>query len=69
MAPLAFALGAQELLLLLLIVVILFGARRIPEIMKGVGEGVNSFKKGIRGDGDDSDKDDKDDKSGGSPSP
>ena len=66
MAPLAFALGAQELLLLLLIVVILFGAKRIPDIMKGLGQGVSSFKKGIRGD-EEGDKTDK--KSDGSPSP
>ncbi len=50
MAPLAIlGLSVQELVIILLIVVVLFGARRIPDIMRGLGQGVNSFKKGIRG--------------------
>ena len=70
MAPLAFGLGAQELLLILLIVVVLFGARKIPEIMRGLGQGVHSFKKGIRGDDDaDSDGADGSDNSKGPSSP
>ncbi len=53
MAPLAIlGLSVQELLLILLIVVVLFGARRIPEIMRGLGQGIHGFKKGIRGDDD-----------------
>ena len=51
MAPLAIlGLSVQELVIILLIVVVLFGARRIPEIMRGLGQGVSSFKKGIRDD-------------------
>ena len=51
MAPLAIlGLSIQELGIILLIVIVLFGARRIPEIMRGLGQGVSSFKKGIRED-------------------
>lgn len=39
--------GAQELILILLIVVIVFGAKRIPEIMGGLGQGIKSFKKAL----------------------
>ena len=58
MAPLAIlGLSVQELLIILLIIVVLFGARRIPEIMRGLGQGVSSFKKGIRGDDEATDDD------------
>jgi sec-independent protein translocase protein TatA len=40
--------GAQELLLILLIVLLLFGARKIPEIARGLGKSVAEFKKGTR---------------------
>ena len=69
MAPLAIlGLSVQELLLILLIVVVLFGARRIPEIMRGLGQGVHGFKKGIRGE-DDAADDDNNGNSKGSSSP
>jgi sec-independent protein translocase protein TatA len=42
-------LGATELVLILLIVVMLFGAKRIPEIMSGIGQGIKSFKKAMEG--------------------
>lgn len=42
-------LGLQELLILLLIVIIIFGARRLPELGKGLGEGIRSFRKSISG--------------------
>jgi sec-independent protein translocase protein TatA len=42
-------LSLQHLLLLLLIVLILFGGRRIPELMRGLGEGIRSFREGMRG--------------------
>lgn len=38
-------------LIVLAIIVILFGGRRIPEVMRGMGEGIRSFKEGMRGDG------------------
>jgi len=43
-------LGITELLLIAVIVIVLFGAKRIPEIMKGLGEGIRGFKKGLSGD-------------------
>jgi sec-independent protein translocase protein TatA len=40
-----FGLGATELVIILVIVVILFGATRLPEIGKGIGEAIKNFKK------------------------
>jgi len=37
--------GLTEVLLILLVVVLLFGARKIPELMKGIGQGMKEFKK------------------------
>jgi sec-independent protein translocase protein TatA len=42
-------LGMQELLFIALIVLLLFGGKRIPELMKGLGQGVKSFKDGMNG--------------------
>ena len=42
-----FGLGAQELLLILLVVLLLFGAKRIPEIVRGLGKGMSEFKKAM----------------------
>jgi len=39
-----FGLGTQEILLILLVVLILFGAKKIPEIMRGLGQGIREFK-------------------------
>ncbi|MBN2782265.1 MAG: twin-arginine translocase TatA/TatE family subunit [Campylobacterales bacterium] len=36
--------GGQELLIILLIVVLLFGAKKIPELAKGIGKGIKNFK-------------------------
>ncbi len=49
-------LHGQELLFIALIVLLLFGGKKIPEMMKGLGKGVRSFKDGINGK-EDSDKD------------
>ncbi|HEV2299846.1 MAG TPA: twin-arginine translocase TatA/TatE family subunit [Candidatus Acidoferrales bacterium] len=43
-------LSPMHLLLILIIVVILFGGRRIPELMKGLGQGVKEFRQGMRDD-------------------
>jgi sec-independent protein translocase protein TatA len=40
--------GAQEILLILLVLLLLFGARKIPEIARGLGTSVSEFKKGLR---------------------
>lgn len=42
-------LGIQEIVFLALIVLLLFGGKKIPELMKGLGKGVRSFKDGING--------------------
>jgi len=42
-------LGLQEILIIALIVLLLFGGKKIPELMKGLGKGVRSFKDGING--------------------
>ena len=45
--PLILGLGGQELLVILLIFLLLFGGSKIPELMKGLGKGVRSFKDGM----------------------
>ncbi|WP_300101751.1 twin-arginine translocase TatA/TatE family subunit [uncultured Alistipes sp.] len=40
-------LGAGEIIILALIVLLLFGGKKIPELMKGLGKGVRSFKEGV----------------------
>lgn len=42
-------LGLQEVLLIALVVLLFFGGRKIPELMKGLGKGVRSFKEGMSG--------------------
>ncbi|MHB1050857.1 MAG: Sec-independent protein translocase subunit TatA/TatB [Bacteroidota bacterium] len=39
--------GTQEIILIVLVVLIFFGAKKIPELMKGLGKGVSEFKKGM----------------------
>ncbi|WP_303916501.1 twin-arginine translocase TatA/TatE family subunit [Bacteroides mediterraneensis] len=41
--------GTQELLFIILILLILFGGKKIPELMKGIGKGIKSFKDGMNG--------------------
>ncbi len=47
MEALAFmgSLGFSEILIILLIIVVLFGAKKIPELMRGLGNGIKEFKK------------------------
>ncbi|MFN2379579.1 MAG: twin-arginine translocase TatA/TatE family subunit [Bacteroidales bacterium] len=40
--------GPTEIILIVLVVVILFGGRKIPELMKGIGQGMKEFKKATR---------------------
>ena len=47
MKLLLFGLGFWEILVIALLVLILFGANKIPELMRGLGRGVQEFKKGI----------------------
>ncbi|MBR2438452.1 MAG: twin-arginine translocase TatA/TatE family subunit, partial [Bacteroidales bacterium] len=41
--------GAGEIIIIALIVLLLFGGKKIPELMKGIGKGVKSFKDGVKG--------------------
>ncbi len=43
-------LGLQELLIILVIAVFLFGGKKIPEVAKGLGEGIRNFKGALKGD-------------------
>ena len=54
------SLGMPELLIILLVVLLLFGGRKIPDLARGLGEGVRNFRTALRGD------DDKDKRGGGS---
>ncbi len=42
-----FGLGMQEILVIALIALLFFGGKKIPELMKGLGKGVKSFKEGM----------------------
>lgn len=44
-----FGIGFQEIIIIALIVLLLFGGKKIPELMKGLGKGVRSFKDGMNG--------------------
>ena len=44
-----FVLGTPEIILIVLLVLLLFGGRKIPELMRGLGKGVKSFKDGMNG--------------------
>jgi sec-independent protein translocase protein TatA len=45
--PLLFGLGWGEIVLIVLVILLLFGGKKIPELMKGLGKGVKSFKSGL----------------------
>lgn len=49
MYVIAGALGPTEIILIVLVVILLFGGRKIPELMKGIGQGMKEFKKASRG--------------------
>jgi sec-independent protein translocase protein TatA len=43
----AWAPGLPEILVILVVVLLLFGGKKIPELMKGMGKGIKEFKKGV----------------------
>ena len=48
--------GTQEIIIIALIVLLLFGGKKIPELMRGLGKGVKSFKDGMNGKDDPAEK-------------
>ena len=46
-SPLVFGVGWGEIVLIVLVILLLFGGKKIPELMKGLGKGVKSFKSGL----------------------
>lgn len=52
-------LGATEIIVILVIVLLLFGGKKIPELMKGLGRGVKDFKEASRGESEGSESDKK----------
>ena len=48
--PLIFGLGGWEILIIVFVILLLFGGAKIPELMKGLGKGVKSFKEGLKDD-------------------
>ena len=55
-------LGTGEIIIIAIIVLLLFGGKKIPELMKGIGKGVKYFKDGVKGLEDDIKLDDTDKK-------
>jgi len=56
-----FSLGPTEIILIVAVILLLFGGRKIPELMRGLGQGMKEFKKASKaGDEDDSASKDKD---------
>ncbi len=47
MKLLLFGLGTAELVVIAIVILLLFGASKIPELMKGIGKGVKAFKDGV----------------------
>ena len=52
--------GPWQIAIILIIVVLLFGGKKIPELMKGLGKGIKEFKDGMAGDEETKEKDDRD---------
>ena len=57
------SLGMPELLVILVIVIVIFGASRLPQLGRGLGEGIQNFKNGLRGTDDKRAADEKKEKS------
>lgn len=51
--------GPWEIILIVLVVLLIFGGRKIPELMKGLGQGMKEFKKATKDDGDNNDDENK----------
>jgi sec-independent protein translocase protein TatA len=49
--------GPWQIILIIVVVLLLFGGKKIPELMKGIGQGAREFKKGLNGDEEEKKKD------------
>lgn len=49
-------LGVTEIIIIGIIILLLFGGKKIPELMKGIGKGIKNFKDEVKGDNDEADK-------------
>jgi sec-independent protein translocase protein TatA len=56
---LLFGLGPMEIVLIIAVIVLLFGGRKIPELMKGIGQGMKEFKKASHVEDDTKEKEEK----------
>lgn len=63
MIPCIFNLGTGEIIVILIVILLLFGAKRIPELARSIGRGVNSFRQGLNEVSDQINSDNKDNKS------
>jgi sec-independent protein translocase protein TatA len=52
-------LGAPEIIIIAIVILLLFGGKKIPELMKGLGKGIKNFKEGVKGIENDINADDK----------
>ena len=50
--------GPWQIILIIVVVLLLFGGKKIPELMKGIGQGAREFKKGLSGEEEEKKKDD-----------
>ena len=51
-----FGLGTQEIIIILVIALFIFGAKKLPEIGKGLGKSIREFKKSVTGEGENEDQ-------------
>ena len=49
-------LGTWEIILIVLVILLIFGGKKIPELMRGLGKGIKSFKDGVNGKADEEEK-------------
>ena len=61
--------GPWQLILIVLLALLLFGGKKIPELMKGLGKGVSEFKKGLSGEDEDEKKKEEEKKDETKPTP
>jgi sec-independent protein translocase protein TatA len=54
--------GPWQIVLIVVIILLLFGGKKIPELMKGLGQGINEFKKAAKGENKDEESEKKDEK-------